>query len=73
MEVQEKIVSYISHLVNGFIVFYRDTLTALIVSEAMDQMVIDKARRLHVGVTDCRADELEAAFFQGLAHDVRFG
>ena len=36
-------------------------------------MVVDHARRLHEGVADGRADEVEAALFQILAHGVRFG
>ena len=35
-------------------------------------MVIDQARRLHEGIADCRTDKLEAAFFEGFAHGVRF-
>ena len=35
-------------------------------------MVIDQACRLHEGVADCRADELEAALLEGFAHRVRF-
>jgi len=71
MEVQEKIVSYISHLVNGFIVFCRDTSAAFSISKAMDQMLIDHSDRLHEGVADCRADEFEAAFLEVFAHSVR--
>jgi len=72
-EVQEKIVSYILRLVNGFIVFCRDTSAAFSISKAMDQMIIDHSGRLHEGVADCRADELEAAFLEGFAHGIRFG
>lgn len=37
------------------------------------QVVVDHSCRLHEGVADCRTDELEAAFLEGLAHGIRFG
>ncbi len=46
---------------------------ALGMAKTAGEMVIDQACRLHESVADCRADELEAAFLEGLAHSVRFG
>src|SRR5207245_640881 len=40
--------------------------------ETRDEMVIHQARRLHVGITDGRADESETARLQFLAHVVGF-
>lgn len=41
-------------------------------SKTAGEMIIDHAGRLHEGVADCRTDKLEAAFFEGLAHGIRF-
>src|ERR1700680_3231761 len=47
--------------------------TALLrIAENLHRMVVHQPRSLHEGVTDSRADEVEAAFLQILAHRVRF-
>jgi len=38
----------------------------------MDKMVVDHACRLYKSVADSRANELEAALFEGFAHGIRF-
>src|SRR5476649_55116 len=43
------------------------------VTKASDQVVVDHAGGLHVGVADGRADELETAIEQVLAHRIGFG
>lgn len=50
----------------------RNESPALGVAETADQVVVDEACRLHEGVANCRADELEAAFLEDLAHSIRF-
>src|SRR3984893_5903123 len=42
------------------------------ISEALNRVVVHQPRSLHECVTDSRADEVEAAFLQILAHRVRF-
>ena len=48
-------------------------LAALVISKTACEVVVDHADRLHKGITDCRADELEAAFFEVFAHGIRLG
>src|SRR5690242_6939424 len=43
------------------------------IAEAVDQMVVDHADRLHVGVDDRRSDKAEAALLQVLAERVGLG
>ena len=38
--------------------------------EAVDSVIVDHAGRLHEGVADAGADELEAVRFQILAHGI---
>jgi hypothetical protein len=45
-------------------------LPQLTVPEAIDQVVIHHANRLHVSIADCTANELEAPLLQVLAHGV---
>src|SRR5690348_3206983 len=46
-------------------------MTGLLVSEALDQMVIHHAGRLHEGIAYGRANEPEASLRQCLAHRIR--
>src|SRR6266481_6777614 len=43
-----------------------------VIAETLDRVVVDQPSSLHERVTDGRADEVEAAFLQILAHRVRF-
>ena len=52
---------------------HRGNLLGPGVAEAVGGVVVDHPCRLHVGVADRRADELEAALQQGLAHGVGLG
>src|ERR1051326_613367 len=47
-------------------------LLNLLVPEAIRRVIVDHARRLHQGITNRRADELEAALDHVLAHRVGF-
>ena len=42
------------------------------IAKAIHGMVVDHANGLHKSITDCRADEIEAALFQVFAHRFSF-
>src|SRR5258707_1167730 len=46
--------------------------TSFGIAETLNRMVVHQPRGLHEGIADGRADEVEAAFLQILAHLVRF-
>src|SRR5258708_4497122 len=46
--------------------------TSFGIAETLNRMVVHQPRGLHEGIADGRADEVEAAFLQILAHHVRF-
>ena len=46
-------------------------MSRLFVTEAVDQVVVDHAGRLHQGIADGRTDEIAAAPLQVAAHGIR--